>query len=622
MRGLTERLRVALLPVAQGRGLVAAAPQVPMRAIFRRFWPYARPYRRYLWLTLLFIVLSPAIEAATIWMFKLVVDRVLVPRDFGPFWWIALAYIGLNLLDGLVSFADDYLSTWVGERFLLAMRTDVFRHVHGLSMDFFDRSRLGDLISRLTSDVQAIEDFVLSAVADALSYGARIVFFTAALFYLQWDLALVSLVVAPLFWLTARHFSRLIKQASREKRRRSGSLSTVAEESLSNASLVQAYNRQEAEVERFHCEARGAYAAQMASTRIRALFTPLTGLIELVGALIVIGLGTWELSRGHITLGGLLAFMAFLTQLYSPIRGLSRLSNSLFSAAAGAERVIQVMDERPSVVDPPEPVELARAKGEVVVNDVSFRYPGTQTDVLQSVSFRASPGEVVALVGASGAGKSTAAKLLLRFYDPASGHIELDGHDIRDLSLESLRHNVAVVLQETLVFHASIRDNIAYGSEGVADEQIIAAARAADAHEFISALPEGYDTIVGQRGRRLSGGQRQRIAIARAMVRDAPVLVLDEPTTGLDAESSKRILEPLRRLMAGRTTIVISHNLTTIREANAILVLDGGRVIEHGTHSELIERDGAYARVYRAHESQGYVPPEAAEVDQPAPAAL
>lgn len=622
MRGLTERLRVALLPVAQGRGLVAAAPQVPMRAIFRRFWPYARPYRRYLWLTLLFIVLSPAIEAATIWMFKLVVDRVLVPRDFGPFWWIALAYIGLNLLDGLVSFADDYLSTWVGERFLLAMRTDVFRHVHGLSMDFFDRSRLGDLISRLTSDVQAIEDFVLSAVADVLSYGARIVFFTAALFYLQWDLALVSLVVAPLFWLTARHFSRLIKQASREKRRRSGSLSTVAEESLSNASLVQAYNRQEAEVERFHCEARGAYAAQMASTRIRALFTPLTGLIELVGALIVIGLGTWELSRGHITLGGLLAFMAFLTQLYSPIRGLSRLSNSLFSAAAGAERVIQVMDERPSVVDPPEPVELARAKGEVVVNDVSFRYPGTQTDVLQSVSFRASPGEVVALVGASGAGKSTAAKLLLRFYDPASGHIELDGHDIRDLSLESLRHNVAVVLQETLVFHASIRDNIAYGSEGVAHEQIIAAARAADAHEFISALPEGYDTIVGQRGRRLSGGQRQRIAIARAMVRDAPVLVLDEPTTGLDAESSKRILEPLRRLMAGRTTIVISHNLTTIREANAILVLDGGRVIEHGTHSELIERDGAYARVYRAHESQGYVPPEAAEVDQPAPAAL
>ncbi len=622
MRGLTERLRVALLPVAQGRGLVAAAPQVPMRAIFRRFWPYARLYRRYLWLTLVFIVLSPAIEAATIWMFKLVVDHVLVPRDFGPFWWIALAYIGLNLLDGLVSFADDYLSTWVGERFLLAMRTDVFRHVHGLSMDFFDRSRLGDLISRLTSDVQAIEDFVLSALADALSYGARIVFFTAALFYLQWDLALVSLVVTPLFWLTARHFSRRIKQASREKRRRSGSLSTVAEESLSNASLVQAYNRQEAEVERFHCEARGAYAAQMASTRIRALFTPLTGLIELVGALVVIGLGTWELSRGHITLGGLLAFMAYLTQLYSPIRGLSRLSNSLFSAAAGAERVIQLLDERPSVVDPPEPVELARAKGEVVVNEVSFRYPDTQTDVLQSVSFRASPGEVVALVGASGAGKSTAAKLLLRFYDPASGHIELDGHDIRDLSLESLRHNVAVVLQETLVFHASVRDNIAYGFEGVADEQIIAAARAADAHEFISALPEGYDTIVGQRGRRLSGGQRQRIAIARAMVRDAPVLVLDEPTTGLDAESSKRILEPLRRLMAGRTTIVISHNLTTIREANAILVLDGGRVIEHGTHSELIERDGAYARVYRTHESQGYVPPEAAEVDQPAPAAL
>ncbi len=256
-----------------------------------------------------------------IWMFKLVVDEVLVPQDFGPFLWIAAAYVGLTLVAGVLGFSDDYLANWIGERFLLDLRTRFFAHLQGLSLDFFDRRRLGDLISRLTGDIASIEAFVLSGVTDALSYVLRIVFFSAALFYLQWDLALVSLLVAPLFWLAAKRFSRLIKVASREKRRRSGSISSVAEESLSNAALVQAYGQEEAEVERFHRENLGSYNAEMASTRLKALYTPLIDLIELSGALLVIGLGTWELSQGHLTLGGLLVFMTFLTQLYSPVRG-------------------------------------------------------------------------------------------------------------------------------------------------------------------------------------------------------------------------------------------------------------------------------------------------------------
>src|SRR3954449_11786152 len=439
MTGIRDRLRALVSVTGGDGGVVAAAPPVPVREIFRRFWPYARPYRRWLWVTAVFIVVMPAIESATIWLFKVVVDDVLEARDFGPFECIALGYVGLTLLGGLVSFADDYLSTWIGERFLLGLRTDFFRHVQNLSLDFFERSRLGDVLSRLTNDIAAIENFVLSGVADALSYALRIAFFLGALFYLQWDLALVSLFVAPLFWLAARHFSRLIKHASREKRRRSGSIGAVAEESLSNAALVQAYNRQETEVERFHEQNLGSFRATMASTRIRALFTPIIDLIEIAGAIVVIGMGTWELSRGRLSLGGLLVFLTYLSQLYSPIRGLSRLSNTIYSASAGAERVIEVLDSQPAVTEIADARPLGQATGSVSFDHVSFRYPGQTHEALSDITFSVAPGETVALVGPSGAGKSTVAKLLLRFYDPSAGEVRLDGRDLRDIRLEELR---------------------------------------------------------------------------------------------------------------------------------------------------------------------------------------
>jgi ATP-binding cassette, subfamily B, bacterial len=600
MRRWLRRLRAAFVVDGGDAGPVAEAPAVPVRAIARRFWPYARPYRPWLILTGLFIVLDAAIETAAVWLFKVLVDEVLVPRDVHALVWVGALFVAITVAGGVVGFADDVLSTWVSERFLLDLRTRFYAHLQTLPLDFFEGRRLGDVLSRLTGDIQAIESFVLSGVADALSYALRVVFFAGALFYLQWDLALVALVVGPVFYVAARRTAALLKRASREKRRRSGSIGAVAEEGLANMALVQAYGREDTERERFHEQNLGAFRAQMTATRLRAGFGPLVELIELAGVLLVMGYGTVKLSQGALSLGGLLVFMAYLSKLFSPVRGLSRLTTGLFSASAAAERVIEFLDERPAVADPPAPLPAGRRRGEVRFEAVRFAYPGATEEALRGVDLAVGPGEVLALVGPSGAGKSTVARLLLRFADPSAGRVLLDRADLRAAALSDVRANVAVVLQETLVFDATVFENIAYGRAGATRADVEAAARAADAHDFVMALPDGYDSRVGQRGRRLSGGQRQRIAVARAMIRDAPVLLLDEPTTGLDAQSAQRILDPLRRLMAGRATIVIAHDLLTVRDATRIAVLDRGRVIDTGRHDELLARCGLYRELWAA----------------------
>ena len=600
-----RRLLARFVPIAERDAILASTPPVPLRRLFRRFWPYTKSHRKWLILAIALIPVAPLCQTVGALLFRRLVDNVLVPHDFGPFPLIAAAYVVLALAGAVASFVDDYFSTLAGERFLLDLRTGVFRHLQGLSLDFFERRRLGDVVSRLTGDIGAIETLVLSGVASMLGYLLRIAFFSAALFYLRWDLAVVSLAAAPLFLVTARRFARRRKAAAREARRRNGAMSAVAEESLANVQLVQAFHREDAEVARFRSESQGSLVAQLAATRLRAVYGPLVELIELGGVLLIVGLGTWELSRGWMSLGSLLAFLALLSQLYSPIRGLGRLGNSLSNATASAERIIELLDERPTVVERPDARVLQRARGDIAFEGVSFRYPGTSAHVLGDVSFRLAPGEVVAVIGRSGAGKSTLAKLLLRFYDPERGRIAVDGVDLRDLTLRSLREQIAVVFQETFVFDATIADNIAYGKPDASPEELLAAADAAALTPYVESQPEGLDTLVGQKGRKLSGGERQRIAIARAFLRDAPILLLDEPTTGLDVEAANRVIEPLRRLTAGRTTIIISHDLALARLASRVLLVDEGRVVELPSPEAIGDTHDVYERLHRLHDTAG-----------------
>ncbi len=564
---LLDRLSAALAPAADDDQLVAAAPAQRVRGIVHRFWPFARPYRRTWMAGLVLAALLPAVEAVEIWLFKSVVDGVLVPADLDALWPLAAAMAGLALIGALLSFGDEYIATWVGERFTLSMRAKVFAHLQSLEPDALDKRRHGDVLSRLTGDLHAIETLLLSALAEAVQAAARLFFFVGALFLLSWKLALASLIVIPPLWWAARRFGRLARRAARERRRRSGTVGAVLEEALSNMALIQSANTQAREQARLKRENEGAVAAELAGTRIAGLFAPVIDLIELFGAILIIALGTWALSSGDLTIGGLLAFLAYLSQLYRPLRDLSRLYQQVFEATAGAERVMELLDTPPRVTERPGARDLTRAHGRLELRGVHFTY---DRQALAGLSLTVRPGRCVALTGPSGAGKSTVAKLAVRFLDPDAGTVHLDGHDVRDLTLESLRRNVALLLQDAPLIDGTIGDNVAYGN-GASDERVRLALAA-------TGLDLAPDTPVGARGRALSGGQRRRVAMARALLQDAPVLILDEPTAGLDPEAARALVGPLRELARDRATLMITHDPELAEAADEVVFLDGGRL--------------------------------------------
>ena len=602
--GSTGRGRIRAKSAVDAQAAAGAtAPALAMRTIFSRFWPDTRGYRGRLVVGTALVAAGVPLEAAAIWLFKALVDRVLQPADFTAFPPIAAAYLLLAVAMGIVSYASRQILTRVSESFLLSLRTRLFAHLHTLSMDFFEQRRLGDLLARVGGDVAAIESLVLSGVATAISAGLSVAVYGAMLFVVDPTLAGTAIVVSPLLWVVSRSFSRRLKAASRASRHQIGTLASIAEESLSTVALVQAYTRQADEVSRFEDEGRAVLASAMRTSRLRGIYTPSVELVELCGLMLVIGYGTWQLGHHVITLGALLVFMAYFSQLYEPLRGLGQLGNTFYAASAGAERIIEVLDAKPAVADHPRARELPRAHGVIEFRDVTFRYPGATRPALRDVSFTAAPGQLIGVVGASGSGKSTLGKLLLRFYDPTCGTVTLDGHDLRDLRLKDLRRNVAVVMQETLVMDGTIAENIRWGRPEASSDHLAQAVISADVDTVAADLPDGLDTRVGYRGRRLSGGQRQRVAIARAMIRDAPVLLLDEPATGLDALSGRRVLGPVQRLIGGRTTILVSHDLLAVRDADLILVLHDGQIVESGTHEQLWALGGRYVQLCLAQRS-------------------
>lgn len=570
--------------------------------LWRALWPMVRPYRLQLAVTLVLAIVSPLIDTVAISLYGRLVDDVLVPRQLNMLGPIAMAYVGLTLVGGIVGFGRSYLSAWVTEHLLFDLRNRLFAHLQTLPLEFFERARLGDTVSRVTDDVDEVGDYLASSIADGLAACLKIIFFTGALILIDARLTLISFIVAPPFWFLSRYLARRVKVLSREQRARDGIVTSLVEENLSNAPLVQAYNGQHDAMTGFARETRGVMATQLMLERLRAAFAPLIGLVEVGGILVVIGFGAAALAQGQLTLGGLLAFLAYLSQLYSPIRALTRLWGDTMAASASAERLIEIFERQPVVTDPAQPIKIGKVAGAIALHDVRYRYPGNERDALHGLNLRLAPGETVALVGRSGAGKSTLTRLLLRFDDPASGSITLDGHDLRDLTLEQVRASITVLAQEALFFDVTVRDAIAFGRTDASDDDIMAAARIAGAHEFTQALPAAYESRVGQRGRALSGGQRQRLSIARAILRDAPILVLDEPTTGLDNQNARDILDAISTLMQGRTTIIISHDLQLIRRAQRIVVIDQGRIVEEGDHATLYGARGLYTALYQAAE--------------------
>jgi len=508
-----------------------------------------------------------------------------------------LAVIVIALFGAVSSYFEKYLTTSVGQWVMHDLRRVLYSHIQRLSLSYHDQKRTGDLISRVTSDIDAVQSLISNVLLGMVVNVLTLVGMVLVMFYLNWQFTLIALAVAPgLFWVVY-HYTRRIKQASRAVRRKEGDVVSVLEEVLSSIRVVKAFAREDYEQERFEKESLESVERALEARSVKAKLAPLVEVIVACGTCLVLWYGARLVISGGLTSGELLVFLLYLGKMYKPMRELSKMTDTISKADVGWERIREVLENEMQVRDVRGAKAAPRLKGEIEFDKVSFSYDGNGR-VLQDLSLKIEPGQVAALVGPTGAGKTTIVSLLPRFYDQTSGLIKIDGYDIRRFKIKSLRQQMSFVLQEALLFRATVAQNIAYGKPEAMRWEIKRAAELSNAAEFIDRMPDGYETMIGERGVTLSGGQRQRITIARAIIRNAPILILDEPSAGLDSASEKLVFDALANLMRGKTSIVIAHRLATVRRADIIFVIDKGHVVENGTHEELLAQGGLYSQLY------------------------
>jgi len=574
---------------------------------------FLQPHWKALALALLAVVGESGANLAQPWPLKIVLDYLLQSKK--PPHWMALPlhWIGPNrlailnfavlavaiiaIVGAISSYLENYLTTSVGQSVMHDLRRTLYHHIHRLSLAEHDEKRTGDLIGRVTTDIEAIQSFIATALLGIVNSLLTLVGIIVIMLFLNWRFTLISLAIAPLLFVVVYIFTRRIKKASRAVRKTQSELLSIVQEVFSSIRVVKAFAREDYEERRFERQSLENVETALMARNLKGLLAPIVDVIVAIGTCLMLGYGARLVLAGQLTAGDLVVFLLYLGMMYKPMRDLSKMTDTISKAEVGFDRIREVLETESGMRDQPRARRAGRFQGKIEFDKVSFGYNPDQL-ILKDVSFKIEPGQIAAFVGPTGGGKTTIISLIARFYDPLSGQVKIDGTHIRNYTMKSLREQISFVLQETLLFRAPIWENIAYGRPEANRAEIIRAAKLANAHEFIEGMPEGYDTMVGERGVTLSGGQRQRIAIARAVIRNTPILVLDEPTSGLDAVSEQAVFEALDRLMEGKTSIVIAHHLATIRRAGIIFVVKDNTLVERGTHDELLAAGGVYSELH------------------------
>ena len=565
--------------------------------ILKRLFGYLKKYWLLALAALICTLVGTALNLAMPWLLKEAIDRTLVQKEYRLLGVLALSIVGVTILRGVFSFGQTYLSEYVGQRTIYDIRNAMYGHLQRLSFSFYDTAGTGQLMSRVTSDVDSLRRFLGFGGVHLVSSVLTFLGILIVCLRINWRLALVALSTSPFLVITVLRFSGKVRPAFMDIRQRFADMTAALQENITGVQVVKTFAREEYEVEKFSGRIEELRQKRLYISRLFASYFPFMNFIAGIGTAFILWYGGWQIIQGNLTLGELVAFNAYLMLLIGPIRMLGFIVSVCQMAIASGERIFEIIDTRSDVEESPNAIELPKLEGRVQFEDVSFRY-GENDPVLRSVNLDVRPGRTVALLGATGSGKSTIINLIPRFYDPTEGRITIDGMDLRDLKLESLRRQIGIVLQETFLFSGTIRENIAYGRTDASLDEIVEVAKIANIHDFAESLPDGYDTKIGERGMTLSGGQKQRVAIARALLMDPRILILDDSTSSVDAETEHLIQQAMAALMEGRTTFVIAQRLSTVKNADQIVVLRDGEIVEEGTHDELLVLGGIYTDIY------------------------